>query len=393
MPQTTYSVAALWESLSEDTYFLSPLARKFTHLEKALAYFVEGKQIALGGLVSTETTKRQWKRQLKELTQITVSWLQVTAAKDTTVRAAMIQNVVTAQLDDADPGAAMVFWTSHPLPCLNSWENVPQAKEAWGRLTANDRERVSFYQCLARDALMHYSTIYLSPKIIMLMRRELSIARRLFLAGLERRVDKFDDPPQPRGHSKIEFLDYYGEMTQWNESAVVARDDAQDQEAALKVSIPWHKFLAIINAKLKDPSARSLLETTVSLRRDDHCDLHTWVRTFIMTQELCGQKKISLPYSVWYSYFIHQLTSKEKALPIPLPKTEAAANEYDLRTYERDRALRLERGIVAAVPQEQHHQGAVRADDPPEPRPGAPQDDPRPQEPLPSAGESLEVAG
>ena len=47
-----------------------------------------------------------------------------------------------------------------------------------------------------------------------------------------------------------------------------------------------------------------------------------------------GQKKISLPYSVWYSYFIHQLTSKEKALPIPLPKTEAAANEYDLRTYE-----------------------------------------------------------
>jgi len=116
---------------------------------------------------------------------------------------------------------------------------------------------------------MHYSTIYLSPKIIMLMRRELSIARRLFLAGLERRVDKFDNPPQPEGHSKIEFLDYYGELTQWNESAVVARDDAQDQEAALKVSIPWHKFLAIINAKLKDPSARSLLETTVSLRRDE----------------------------------------------------------------------------------------------------------------------------
>ena len=82
----------------------------------------------------------------------------------------------------------------------------------------------------------------------------------------------------------------------------------------MKVSIPWHKFLAIINAKLKDPSARSLLETTVSLRRDDNCDLHTWVRTFIMTQELCGQKKISLPYSVWYSYFIHQLTSKERRL-------------------------------------------------------------------------------
>ena len=73
MPQTTYSVAALWESLSEDTYFLSPLARKFQHLEKALVAFVEGKQIVLGGLVSTETTKRQWKRQLKELTQITVS--------------------------------------------------------------------------------------------------------------------------------------------------------------------------------------------------------------------------------------------------------------------------------------------------------------------------------
>jgi len=204
MPQTTYSVAALWESLSEDTYFLSPLARKFQRLEKALVAFVEGKQIALGGLVSTETTKRQWKRQLKELTQITVSWLQVTAAKDTTVRAAMIQNVVTAQLDDADPGAAMVFWTSHPLPGLNSWENVPQAKDAWGRLTANDRERVSFYQCLARDALMHYSTIYLSPKIIMLMRRELSIARRLFLAGLERRVDKFDDPPQPPARRPLE---------------------------------------------------------------------------------------------------------------------------------------------------------------------------------------------
>ena len=147
-------------------------------------------------------------------------------------------------------------------------------------------------------------------------------------------MSQFDSPPQPGGHTKTEFLDFYGDAKLWNESVVVARDDAQDRDAALKVSIPWHKFLAIINAKLKDPSARSLLETTVSLRRDDNCDLHTWVRTFIMTQELCGQKKISLPYSVWYSYFIHQLTSKEKALPIPLPKTEAAANEYDLRTYE-----------------------------------------------------------
>ena len=136
----TFTVAALWDSLSEDTYFLSPLSRKFTHLEKALVSFVEGKQVALGGLVSTETTKRQWKRQLKlkELTQITVSWLQVTAAKDTTVRAAMIQNVVTAQLDAADPGAAMVFWTSHPLPCKGRWEDVPQAREAWGRLTDNE---------------------------------------------------------------------------------------------------------------------------------------------------------------------------------------------------------------------------------------------------------------
>ena len=272
----TFTVAALWDSLSEDTYFLSPLSRKFTHLEKALVSFVEGKQVALGGLVSTETTKRQWKRQLKELTQITVSWLQHTAAKDTTVRAAMIQNVVTAQLDAADPGAAMVFWTSHPLPCKGKWEDVPQANKAWGRLTTNDRERVRFHQCLARDALMHYSTIFLSPKVIMLMRRELSIARRLFLAGLERRVDEFDDPPQPEGHSKVEFLDFYGDAVHWNNSVVVARDDAQDQEEALKVSIPWHKFLAIINAKLKDPSARSLLETTVSLRRDDNCDLHTW---------------------------------------------------------------------------------------------------------------------
>ena len=108
----TFTVAALWDSLSEDTYFLSPLSRKFTHLEKALVSFVEGKQVALGGLVSTETTKRQWKRQLKELTQITVSWLQHTAAKDTTVRAAMIQNVVTAQLDAADPLAPP--WSSGP---------------------------------------------------------------------------------------------------------------------------------------------------------------------------------------------------------------------------------------------------------------------------------------
>ena len=104
----------------------------------------------------------------------------------------------------------------------------------------------------------------------------MSIARRLFLAGLERRFDEFDNPPQPEGHSKIEFLDFYGDAVHWNNSIVVARDDAQDQEDALKVSIPWHKFLAIINAKLKDPSARSLLETTVSLRRDDNCDLHTW---------------------------------------------------------------------------------------------------------------------
>ena len=60
---------------------------------------------------------------------------------------------------------------------------------------------------------MHYSTIFLSPKIIMLMRGELSIciARRLFLAGLERRFDEFDDPPQPKGHSKIEFLYFYGD--------------------------------------------------------------------------------------------------------------------------------------------------------------------------------------
>ena len=137
---------------------------------------------------------------------------------------------MTAQLDAADPGAAMVFWTSHPLPCKGKWEDVPQAKEAWGRLTTNDRERVRFHQCLARDALMHYSTIFLSPKVIMLMRRELSIARRLFLAGLERRVDEFDDPPQPESHSKIEFLDFYGDAVHWNNSSVVARDDAQDQE-------------------------------------------------------------------------------------------------------------------------------------------------------------------
>ena len=86
----------LGEPLGRYVLFRSPLARKFTQLEKALVSFVDGKQKALGGLVSTETTKRQWKRQLKELTQITVSWLQHTAAKDTTVRAAMIQNVVTA---------------------------------------------------------------------------------------------------------------------------------------------------------------------------------------------------------------------------------------------------------------------------------------------------------
>ena len=51
----------------------------------------------------------------------------------------MIQNVVTAQLEAADPGAAMGLWTAHPLPCKGRWEDVPQAKEAWGRLTDNDR--------------------------------------------------------------------------------------------------------------------------------------------------------------------------------------------------------------------------------------------------------------
>ena len=54
----------------------------------------------------------------------------------------------------------------------------------------------------------------------------------------------------------------------------------------------WPKFARTIRERLRDPSARQLLESAVSLRRTGTTTLPTWVRTIIMTRDLCIAKGV-----------------------------------------------------------------------------------------------------
>ena len=84
----------------------------------------------------------------------------------------------------------------------------------------------------------------------------------------------------------------------------------------------WPDFKSVIRNKLSDPTGREMVESFVSMRREGKQDLQQWVRTLIVARDLCVQKGQHLSNDVCYSYFYDQMTSKEKALAIPLPKTE-----------------------------------------------------------------------
>ena len=292
-----FELGSLWDNFVEDTFFPEPLDQKFSAFEKLVQYYVANKMAALGGIITFDTTKKQFGRILKGLTSVVVEWMQYTAVKNSIVRTRLVANCITLQQDGADPSAAMVFWSAHPLPGSGTWKSVPQAQSAWDKLTDNDRERVVFFQNLARDALMHYSTLYLSKQFIMLLRRELSIARRLEFLSLELRVDSTADPPDNK-YTRIQFLAFYGAVdgaAHWEAAEVVPRDHAADQEACRKISISWTKFVSIITSKLSDPSARTLIETVVTLRRTADCSMIMWTRTLIQTRDLCIAKGVLLP--------------------------------------------------------------------------------------------------
>ena len=143
----------------------------------------------MGGLIGPRTSKRQFKKQLELLVDVAVAWVQRAAAKDAYIRASLLANVITLQPEDADPSAAVVFWTKHPLPSLESWNADALVACAWSALTQNDRERVAFYQNLTAALLMYYSKLYLASPIIMMLTRELAHARRNAVLSTELRVD------------------------------------------------------------------------------------------------------------------------------------------------------------------------------------------------------------
>ena len=327
----TYDALSLWK-VFESTFFPKPLGRNFSEFADALREFVEGDQKDWGGLISPRTSKRQFKKQLELLVDVAVAWVQRAATKDAYIRASLLANVITRQPDQADPSAAVVFWTKHPLPADESLDADALVACAWSALTQNDRERVTFYQNLTASLLMYYSKLYIAPPIIMMLTRELARARRNAVLSTELRVDASADS-ELNAFTRKEFIDFYGSTDEWDRSVPVPRDAAAEDALVKSTSLSWHQFLAIVKSKLTDPSARQLLETAVTLRRTNGMTLRMWVRTLIMTRELCIKKQVLLPTSVWYSYFVPHLSRKEKAL-IELPKTNAEAGEFDFNDYE-----------------------------------------------------------
>ena len=150
---------SLWKAFETDTFFPEPLGRNFSAFADALKGFVEGDQKDLGGLIGPRTSKRQFKKQLELLVDVAVAWVQRAAAKDAYIRASLLANVITLQPEDADPSAAVVFWTKHPLPAVESLSLSADAlvASAWSALTQNDRGRVMFYQNLTAALLMYYT--------------------------------------------------------------------------------------------------------------------------------------------------------------------------------------------------------------------------------------------
>ena len=329
----TYDALSLWK-VFDQTFFPKPLGRNFSEFARALEEFVEGDQKEWGGLISPRTSKRQFKKQLEMLVDVAVAWVQRAATKDAFIRASLLANVITRQLDQADPSAAVVFWTKNPLPPLESWHADALVACAWSALTQNDRERVTFYQNLTAALLMYHSKTYIAPPIIMMLTRELAHARRNAVLSTELRVDaSADSESENNAFTRGEFIAFYGDTAEWERAIPVPRDAAAEDALVKGTSLSWHQFLAIIESKLTDPSARQLLETAVTLRRTNGMTLRMWIRTLIMTRELCIKKQVLLPTSVWYSYFVPHLTRKEKAL-IELPKTNAESGLFDFNKYE-----------------------------------------------------------
>ena len=157
-------------------------------------------------------------------------------------------------------------------------------------MTQNDRERVAFYQNLTAALLMYYSKLYLASPIIMMLTRELAHARRNAVLSTELRVDASADS-ESNAFTRGEFIAFYGDAVEWDRSVPVPRDAAAEDALVKSTSLSWRQFLAIIESKLTDPSARQLLETAVTLRRTNGMSLRMWVRTLIMTRELCIKKQ------------------------------------------------------------------------------------------------------
>ena len=200
----TYDALSLWK-VFESTFFPKPLGRNFSEFADALREFVEGDQKDWGGLISPRTSKRQFKKQLELLVDVAVAWVQRAATKDAYIRASLLANVITRQPDQADPSAAVVFWTKHPLPADESLDADALVACAWSALTQNDRERVTFYQNLTASLLMYYSKLYIAPPIIMMLTRELARARRNAVLSTELRVDASADS-EANAFTRQEFI-------------------------------------------------------------------------------------------------------------------------------------------------------------------------------------------
>ena len=256
-----------------ETGFKKPLAREWPDYEKLASTFAKGELIKeCGGVVKKNTTKRNFRRFQEKYESLAFRFVNGLVKKDSAAKATMFSSMgAGAQV----LGEGHIYW----LKDITGDDDNLQGE--FDALSAREQLCATWLQETTRDFLFY---------------------------GFEQMISR----------------DIWTQIVEELRSRRLAEEELQ-----------WGAALELISDSLVNADARYLIESLLSLFREEASPLLMWVQDFRMLQDLVEEVGISIPQYLWYELFIGQVSTKEtQAVHFELPKTHVERDAFTFDEYE-----------------------------------------------------------
>ena len=221
----------------EETYFKRPLGREWT--VKTFAPFVLKMKADHGGIVTKQTTPREFARIVKLYESFWLDHLNLLLRKDDAVKNGMLAalGVAVAETPAANMGAGFIFWQDDP----HGGDNSPEMQARFDALPQSEQDRCDWLQKSYNDFLLYFM--------------EKIIGARL--------------------------------MTSLRDQYVIAVDDDQ--------LFTWMTAVQYVNTKLSGADSLYLAVGTITILRDDDTIILEWILFQKSLRKQCAEARIVCP--------------------------------------------------------------------------------------------------